>query len=73
MLAAQSYPTLTEAAQDLGIHQSAPAIQINRLKRDLGKVLLERAEHCRAMKLAPFGEKVIAAISTVQGQIESQP
>ncbi|MFF2134330.1 LysR family transcriptional regulator [Streptomyces sp. NPDC058193] len=71
-LAAQSYPTLTEAAQDLGIHQSALVIQINRLERDLGKAVLERAERGRAMKLTPFGEKVIAAISTMQGQIASQ-
>ncbi|WP_432064138.1 helix-turn-helix domain-containing protein [Streptomyces sp. C10-9-1] len=71
-LAAQSYPTPTEAAQDLGIHQSALVIQINRLERDLGKALLERAERGRAMKLTPFGAKVIAAIRTMQSQIASQ-
>ncbi|MCQ6552094.1 LysR family transcriptional regulator [Streptomyces sp. C10-9-1] len=42
-LAAQSYPTLTEAAQDLGIHQSALVVQINRLERDLGKALAARS------------------------------
>ncbi|WP_308315912.1 LysR family transcriptional regulator [Streptomyces sp. CC228A] len=68
-----AHPTLTEAAQDLGIHQSALVTQINRLERDLGEALLERAERGRAMKLTPFGEKVIAAISTMQGQIASQP
>ncbi|MDT9692015.1 TniQ family protein [Streptomyces sp. P9(2023)] len=71
-LAAQSYPTLTEAAQDLGIHPSALVIQINRLERDLGKALLERAERGRAMKLTPFGEKVIAAIRTMPGQCTGQ-
>ncbi|WP_406016259.1 LysR family transcriptional regulator [Streptomyces sp. NBC_00984] len=44
LLAARTYPTLTEAARDLGIHQSTLVIQINRLEADLGLPLFERAE-----------------------------
>ncbi|MFG2329836.1 LysR family transcriptional regulator [Streptomyces sp. NPDC048604] len=71
-LAARSYPTLTDAARDLGIHQSTLVIQINRLEADLGEPLFERAERGRAMKLTPFGEKVIAAIRTMPGRYTSQ-
>ncbi|MYX14977.1 LysR family transcriptional regulator [Streptomyces sp. SID8374] len=60
-LAARSYPTLTEAARDLGIHRSALVVQINRLEADLGQSLFERAERGRAMKLTVFGEEVVAA------------
>ncbi|WP_225080677.1 LysR family transcriptional regulator [Streptomyces sp. CoT10] len=65
LLAARTCPTPTEAARDLGIHQSALVTQINRLERDLGQALFERAERGRAMKLTPFGETVTAAASTV--------
>ncbi|MET9335942.1 LysR family transcriptional regulator [Streptomyces cellulosae] len=41
-LAARTYPTLTEAARDLGIHQSTLVIQINRLEADFGQPLLVR-------------------------------
>ncbi|MFI5774380.1 LysR family transcriptional regulator [Streptomyces sp. NPDC051658] len=44
LLAARTYPTLTESARDLGIHQSTLVIQINRLEADLGLPLFERAE-----------------------------
>ncbi|WP_308369427.1 MULTISPECIES: LysR family transcriptional regulator [unclassified Streptomyces] len=62
--AAASYRTIGEAAQALGINQPTLVIQINRLERDLGKALLERAERGRAMKLSPFGKKVVAVVST---------
>ncbi|MFD8385813.1 LysR family transcriptional regulator [Streptomyces sp. NPDC059679] len=55
-MAAATYPTIREAAQALGIHQSTLVVQINRLERDLGQPLLERVEPGRAMKLTPFGE-----------------
>ncbi|MFE6916669.1 LysR family transcriptional regulator [Streptomyces rubiginosohelvolus] len=64
-LAVQPYPTLTEAAQDLGIHQSALVAQINRLEVDLGKPLFERAERGRAMKLTRFGKRVVAAAQLI--------
>ncbi|WP_432146824.1 LysR family transcriptional regulator [Streptomyces sp. bgisy084] len=59
--AALPYPTVTEAAQVLGIHQSALTIQINRLERDLGRPLIERAERGRRMRPTPFGRKVAIA------------
>ncbi|MFE3429437.1 LysR family transcriptional regulator [Streptomyces sp. NPDC059171] len=65
-LAAHSYPTLTEAARDLGIHQSALVTQINRLEADLGQPLFERAERGRAMKLARLGKQVVAAVRELQ-------
>ncbi|MEU2867791.1 LysR family transcriptional regulator [Streptomyces olivoreticuli] len=61
-LAAVAYPTMREAAQALGINQSALVIQINRLEQDLGQPLLERAERGRAMKPTPFGKRVATAI-----------
>ena len=47
--AAVGYRTLSEAAERLGITQSTLAIQINRLERDIGGPLLERAERGRPM------------------------
>lgn len=44
-VAARTYPTLTEAARDLGIHQSTLVIQINRLEADLGLPLTSRTRH----------------------------
>ncbi|MFF8595193.1 LysR family transcriptional regulator [Streptomyces sp. NPDC015220] len=46
-VAARSYPTLADAARHLGIHQSALVTEINRLERDLGQALFERAERGR--------------------------
>ncbi|MFF6780977.1 LysR family transcriptional regulator [Streptomyces sp. NPDC012510] len=55
------YPTVAEAARALGMHQSTPTTQINRLERDLGRPLIERAERGRRMRPTPFGRKVAAA------------
>lgn len=49
-------------AMALSIHPSALVMQINRLERDLGKTLLERAERGRTMKPNPFGKKILAAV-----------
>ncbi|WSB48922.1 TniQ family protein [Streptomyces cellulosae] len=59
--AALPYPTVTEAARALGIHQSTLTTQINRLEKDLGRPLIERAERGRRMRPTPFGRKVAAA------------
>ncbi|MFC9429584.1 LysR family transcriptional regulator [Streptomyces sp. NPDC056987] len=67
-LAARSYPTLTEAARDLGIHQSALVTQINRLEADLGQPLFERAERGTAMKLTRFGKRVVAAAQKISAE-----
>jgi DNA-binding transcriptional LysR family regulator len=56
------YRTLSEAAGRLGITQSALVTQINRLERDIGGPLLERAERGRPMSPNPLGEQVVAAL-----------
>lgn len=67
-LAASAYATLCEAARALSINQPTLVIQINRLERDLGQPLFERAERGRAMKLTPFGEEFAAAARNIRGQ-----
>ncbi len=67
-LAARTYPTLTEAARDLGIHQSTLVIQINRLEADFGQPLLVRAERGTAMKLTRFGKRVVAAARKIPAE-----
>ncbi|WP_257013906.1 helix-turn-helix domain-containing protein [Streptomyces sp. 2321.6] len=67
-LAARPYPTLTEAARALGIHQSTLVVQINRLEADLGQPLFERAERGTAMKLTRFGKRVTSAAQKVPAE-----
>lgn len=67
-LAARSYPTLTEAARDLGIHQSTLVIQINRLEADFGQPFFVRAERGMAMKLTRFGKRVVAAARKIPAE-----
>ncbi|MDO0929604.1 LysR family transcriptional regulator [Streptomyces sp. TG1A-8] len=56
------YPTVTEAARALGVHQSTPVTQINRLEKDLGQSLIERAERGRRTRPTRFGRSVAAAV-----------
>ena len=63
--AATGYRTLSEAAGRLGITQSALVTQINRLERDIGGLLLERAERGRPMSPTPLGEQVVAALHRI--------
>ena len=60
--AAIGYQTLSEAAEHLGITQSTLVTQINRLERDIGGPLLERAERGRPMNPTALGEQVLAAL-----------
>jgi DNA-binding transcriptional LysR family regulator len=60
--AAIAYQTLSDAAKHLGITQSTLVTQINRLERDIGGPLLERAERGRPMTPTPLGEQVLAAL-----------
>lgn len=60
--AAISHLTLREAAEHLGIAQSTLVTQINRLERDIGGPLLERAERGRPMSPTALGEQVLAAL-----------
>jgi Bacterial regulatory helix-turn-helix protein, lysR family len=59
--AAIGYQTLSGAAEHLGVAQSTLVIQINRLERDIGGSLLERAERGRPMTPTGLGEQVLAA------------
>jgi DNA-binding MarR family transcriptional regulator len=58
--AAVGHQTLSEAAEHLGMTQSTLVAQINRLERDIGGPLLERAERGRPMRLTALGEQVLA-------------
>ncbi|UNB52868.1 TniQ family protein [Mycolicibacterium sp. YH-1] len=55
------YSTITAAATDLGLHQSALTSQIARLEADLGAALIERAQRGRPMTLTPHGARVLRA------------
>ena len=59
---ASGYQTLSEAAVHLGITQATLVTQINRLERDIGGPLLERAERGRPMSPTTLGEQVLAAL-----------
>ncbi|SII54569.1 TniQ family protein [Mycobacteroides abscessus] len=64
--AATRYPTLTVAAAKLGVGQTALVSQINRIERELGARLLNRAERGRPMELTDAGARVIATIRAWQ-------
>ncbi len=65
--AALPYSTVTEVARALGIHQSKLTTQINRLEKDLGRPLIERAERGRRMRPTPFSGKLAAAAKRLTG------
>lgn len=67
-VAAQSYPTIAEAAQNLGVHKVKLQDQIRLLERDLGHPLLERAKRGTPMKLTRFGKRVITAVRKIQAE-----
>lgn len=60
--AASGYRTLGVAAERLGVHQFTLVNQINRVEKELGTKLLERAERGRAMQLTDAGAHVVAAV-----------
>jgi hypothetical protein len=60
--AAARYPTISAAADALGLHQSTLTMQIARLERDLGDQLLVRAERGHPMSLTAFGLEITRAI-----------
>ncbi|WP_433625740.1 TniQ family protein [Nocardia sp. CA-120079] len=66
--AACRYPTLTIAAEELGVGKAALVTQINRLERELGGPLLNRAERNRPMTTTTLGEEILAAIRVASGQ-----
>lgn len=60
--AAARYPTLTVAAEGLGVGQFALVNQINRIERELGMKLLIRAGRGRPMELTEDGARVAASV-----------
>jgi hypothetical protein len=71
--AAVHYPTLHEAARARGITPAALIKQIQRLEKDLGQQLLERAERGHPMKLTPFGHKVATATRETLAENMTRP
>lgn len=61
--AAASYPTLGAAADALNVKRFTLVGQINRLERDLGGQLLERAVRGRPMRLTALGRRAKRAIN----------
>lgn len=62
LAAAGSYSSLTEAGASLGIDPTVLVTQVNRLEREFGHRLLDRAAGQRAMQPTSCGQKIIAAI-----------
>jgi hypothetical protein len=60
--ATTGYRTLSEAAEHLGIEQTTLITQINRLERDIGGPLLQRAGGGRPMSPTALGEQVLAVL-----------
>ncbi len=69
---ASKYPTLTIAANELGVHQFSLVNQINRIERELGKKLLVRAERGRPMRLNRDGAAVVRAVMSYERRIGKQ-
>lgn len=63
---ASRYPSLSHAAARLGIHHTVLIIQVNRLERELGQRLLERAPGQHTMQPTTYGTKIIAAIRAAE-------
>ncbi|MEU0442375.1 LysR family transcriptional regulator [Streptomyces sp. NPDC006186] len=64
--AASAFPSLGAAASGLGLNTFTLVAQINRIERELGGLLLVRAERGRPMTLTPLGRRVLRAIRTSQ-------
>jgi len=70
---ASRYPTLTIAANELRVNQFTLVNQINRIERELGTKLLERAERGRPMRLNKEGSTVVRAIRAYERKQGSKP
>nr|VTP02046.1 DNA-binding transcriptional activator GcvA [Mycobacterium riyadhense] len=66
--AAARYPTLTLAANDLGLPQGRLVVQIKRIEHDLGHQLIVRAERGRPMQLTAMGNRVARAVEKVRSR-----
>ncbi|HLY57885.1 MAG TPA: LysR family transcriptional regulator, partial [Stellaceae bacterium] len=68
LLAVQRLPSLTQAAQRLGVTQSALSHRIREAERRLGIQLCER--HNRALRLTPAGERIAAGAKAILRDLE---
>lgn len=64
--AAAHYPTLTVAANELGLPHGRLVVQIKRIEHDLGHQLIIRAERGRPMQLTGMGNRVVKAVEKVR-------
>ncbi len=62
LAAASGYSSLRQAADGLGIEHSVLISQVNRLEREFGHRLLDRAPGQQAMQPTAYGQQVVAAI-----------
>ena len=69
---ASGYSTLTIAAFELRMDQFTLVNQINRIERELGTKLLERAERGRPMRLTKMGTTIVRAIRSYEGKQEKK-
>ena len=70
---ASEYPPLTSAATELRMGQFTLVNQINRIERELGTKLLERAQRGRPMRLNKEGSTVVRAIRAYERKQGSKP
>lgn len=67
--AAARHPTLTVAAEALGVHQFTLVNQIRRVERELGTTLLIRAERGHPMQLTDDGARVVATVRACRRKV----
>lgn len=60
------YPTLTVAANELGLALGRLVIQTKRIERELGHQLIVRAERDHPMQLTGTGKRVVKAVEKLR-------
>jgi hypothetical protein len=72
---AMAFPTIEEAADHLGAHQSALVRQLQRLERDIGARLYQRATRSRALRPTRRGAALLKALDrpAVRALIQEMP
>ncbi|MDH6128238.1 LysR family transcriptional regulator [Kitasatospora sp. GP82] len=61
--AATAYPSIADAAKELGLNVITLGTQIRHLERDLGQPLLIRAQRRTPMRITPFGDEILMALT----------
>ncbi|WP_454050594.1 TniQ family protein [Cellulomonas sp. Marseille-Q8402] len=70
---AVQYPTMSAAAAHLGLNQSSWVLQMQRLERDAGAPLVERAERGRPQHTTAVGETLLAELATLELRMSDAP